>query len=222
MGTSSYSLLVIMLVAIGAGSVSAQSQTAGQAGPRKLLPRAQEIALARSAAPKAVSRQASVWIFRDSGYVVAERGTNGVACYVSRSWIESVEPHCFDAEGAATIMLIEMRTVELRHRGMGEDEVERELAAGLASGRFRLPRRPAMSWMLSGAQRLISDEGKPVGRWQPHLMIYYPYLTAAELALDSVPDFNNAVLVDGGTARSNLMIVTRQFVEPEAPVSAAR
>jgi hypothetical protein len=211
-----------MLVAIGAGSVSAQSQAAGQAGPRELLPRVQEIALARSAAPKAVSRQATVWIFNDSGYVLAERGTNGVACYVSRSWIESVEPHCFDAEGAATIMPMEMRTVELRHRGAGKDEVERELAAGLASGRYRLPRRPAMSWMLSGAQRLISDEGKPVGRWQPHLMIYYPYLTAAELGLDSVPDFNNAVLVDGGTARSNLMIVTRQFVEPETPVSPAR
>jgi hypothetical protein len=219
---SSYALLAIMLVAIGAESVRAQSQAAGQAGPRKQLPRAQEIALARSAAPKAVSGRATVWIFGDSGYVVAEQGTNGVACYVSRSWIESVEPHCFDAEGAATIMLIEMRTVELRHRGAEKDEVERELAAGLASGRFRLPRRPAMSWMLSGAQRLISDEGKPVGRWQPHLMIYYPYLTAAELGLDSVPDFNNAVLVDGGTARSNLMIVTRQFVAPEAPVSAAR
>jgi hypothetical protein len=143
-----------------------------------------------------------------------------VACYVSRSWVESVEPHCFDSEGAETILPIEMRTVELRHRGMAKDEVEREIAAGLSSGRFRTPRRPVLSWMLSGAQQLVSDEGTPVGKWRPHLMIYYPYLTAAELGLGPVPDFKGAVLVDGGTPTSNLMIVTSDFVQPERPVSA--
>ena len=89
-------------------------------------------------------------------------------------------------------------------------------------GRFRLPRRPVLSWMLSAGQRLISDEGSPVGRWRPHLMIYYPYLTAAELGLDSTSDLKNAVLVDGGTPTSNLMIVTSEFVQPEPSVSPAR
>jgi hypothetical protein len=140
---------------------------------------------------------------------------------VSRSWIESVEPHCFDEEGARSIMPIEMRRVELRHQGVGRADEEREIAAGLASGRFRLPRRPVLSWMLSAGQHLISDEGRPVGRWRPHLMIYYPYLTAAELGLDSTSDLKNAVLVDGGTATSNLMIVTSEFVQPE-PASPAR
>lgn len=199
-----------------------QSKQAGQAGPRRMLARAEEIALARSAAPADVSKGATVWVFTDSGYVVAEKGTNGVACYVSRSWVESIEPHCFDAEGAATILPMEMRRVELRHRGMPKDDVEREIAAGLSSGRFRTPRRPALSWMLSGAQRLVSDDGTPVGQWRPHLMIYYPYLTAAELGLGSTPDLRGAVLVDGGTPTSNLMIVTREFVQPERPVSANR
>ena len=209
-------------VLLGVGPSAAQSKTAGQAGPRRLLPRAEEIALARSAAPAEVSKGATVWVFTDSGYAVAETGTNGVACYVSRSWVESIEPHCFDAEGAATILPMQMRTVELRHRGMSHDEVEREIAAGLSSGRFRTPRRPALSWMLSGAQQLVSDDGTPVGNWRPHLMIYYPYLTAAELGLGPVPDFKGAVLVDGGTPTSNLMIVTREFVQPERPASATR
>jgi hypothetical protein len=209
-------------VLLGVGPSAAQSKTAGQAGPRRLLPRAEEIALARSAAPAGVSTGATVWVFADSGYVVAEKGTNGVACYVSRSWVESVEPHCFDSEGAETILPIEMRTVELRHRGMSHDEVEREIAAGLSSGRFRTPRRPALSWMLSGAQQLVSDDGTPVGKWRPHLMIYYPYLTAAELGLGPVPDFKGAVLVDGGTPTSNLMIVTSGFMQPERPVSATQ
>jgi hypothetical protein len=206
----------------GVVPMAAQSQNAGQSGPRKLLPRAEEIALARSAAPADVSKPATVWVLTDSGYVVAEKGTNGVACYVSRGWIESIEPHCFDAEGAATILPIEMRTVELRHKGMSAEAVEREIAAGLSSGRFRTPRRPVLSWMQSAAQRLVSDDGKPVGKWRPHLMIYYPYLTAGELGLGGPPDFKSAVLVDGGTARSNLMIVTSDFVQPELPASVAR
>ncbi len=209
-------------VLLGSSPIAAQSKHAGQSGPRTLLPRAEEVALARSAAPAAVSKDATVWVFTDSGYVVAEQGTNGVACYVSRSWIASIEPHCFDAEGAATILPIEMHTVELRHRGRSSDEVEREIAAGLSSGRFRTPRRPALSWMLSGAQRLVSDDGTPVGQWRPHLMIYYPYLTAAELGLGAEPDLKGAVLVDGGTPTSNLMIVTREFVQPERPASANR
>ncbi len=215
-------LLVVAAPAAVPVRVPAQTALAGQAGPRRLLSRADEIALARSAAPRYVSGAATVWLLSDSGYVVAERGTSGVGCYVSRSWIESVEPHCFDEEGARSIMPIEMRRVELRHQGVSRADEEREIAAGIASGRFRLPRRPVLSWMLSGGQRLISDEGKPVGRWRPHLMIYYPYLTARELGLDSTSDLTNAVLVDGGTPTSNLMIVTSEFVQPEPSVSPAR
>ncbi|HEX2449845.1 MAG TPA: hypothetical protein VHJ69_01820 [Gemmatimonadales bacterium] len=212
----------VWVVVLSAGSLSAQSRNTGQSGPRKLLPRGEEIALARSAAPAQVSSDATVWVFTDSGYVIGESGSNGVACYVGRSWQESVEPHCFDTEGAATILPIEMRTVELYHRGRSPEQVEREIAVELASGRLRTPRRPALTWMQSGAQQLIRDDGKPVGRWQPHLMIYYPYLTGAELGLGSVSDLKGAVLVDGGTPTSNLMIVTREFVQPELPAAPAR
>jgi hypothetical protein len=180
-----------------------------------MLPRQQEIALARSAAPRAVTDSATVYVLTDSGYVVAVAGSGGVACYVSRSWPESVEPHCFDAEGAATILPMEMRRVELMHRGKTAAEADREIADGLASGRFRLPRRPAMSYMMSGGQVLYNDEGRRVGRWHPHLMIYYPFLTGSDIGLAG-DDLNTAVLVDPGKPTSNMMIVVRQFVEPAA------
>jgi hypothetical protein len=73
-------------------------------GPRKLLPRAEEIALARSAAPASVSDSATIYLLTDSGYAVGVKGTSGAACYVSRDWIASIEPHCFDPEGAETIL----------------------------------------------------------------------------------------------------------------------
>jgi hypothetical protein len=72
-----------------------------------------------------------------------------------------------------------------------------------------------MSYMMSGGQVLYNDEGRRVGRWQPHLMIYYPFLTGADLGLAG-DDLNTAILVDPGKPTSNMMIVLRQFVEPRS------
>jgi hypothetical protein len=205
-------VFLVAAVALPA-TIAAQAAGAGRAGPRALLPSEREITLARSAAPPAVSDSATIYLLTARGYVVGVPGTNGVACYVGRSWPASVEPHCFDAEGAATILPMEMRRVELMQAGAAADSIEREIALGVTRGRFRLPRRPAMSWMMSGGQQLIDEEGRAVGRWQPHLMIYYPYLTEAELGLGSTPDPRQAILVDGGKPTANLMIIVRSFIE---------
>jgi hypothetical protein len=201
------------LAAAGEAAGQVPAPGASRTGRRPLLPRAEEIALARSAAPPAVSDSATVHVLADSGYVVAERGTNGVECYVSRSWPDALEPHCFDAEGAATIMRIEMHQVELLHGGMSVVDADRQIGADLAAGRFRLPRRPALSWMMSGGQVLINDEGRRAGRWQPHLMIYYPFLGAAELGL-TTPNPTVAMLAGGGAATSSIIVVVREFVQP--------
>ena len=182
------------------------------------LPLAEEIALARSAAPAAVSAAATVLVLEVGAerWVVAEEGTGGATCYVSRTWPESLEPHCFDAEGSKTILPIHLRTLEMGHAGASEEEIEQEIAAGVADGRFRYPSRPAMSWMLSSAQQLVSDEGEPAGAWKPHLMIYWPGLTKADLgAAVEGPLVDDAmILVDEGTDEACLIIVYPAFVEP--------
>ncbi|HVE77526.1 MAG TPA: hypothetical protein VNA89_01630 [Gemmatimonadaceae bacterium] len=164
--------LLSVLVAAGATTARAQGPAPGRAGRRPLLPRAYEVALARSAAPASVSARARVLAFTDSGYVVADTGTSEVTCVVNRSWPRSLEPHCYDAEGAASVLPIELRRTELAHRGVPAGEIEREVAAGLATGRFRLPRRPAMTYMMSAAQTLYDDDGTLVGAWRPHVMLY--------------------------------------------------
>lgn len=77
---------ILLLMFFAVTPAAGQTALAGRAGPRRLLPRADEIALARSAAPRYASQGATVWVLTEAGYVVAERGTTGVACYVSRSW----------------------------------------------------------------------------------------------------------------------------------------
>lgn len=203
-----------------ATSLAAQSDGAGRPGPRVMLPRKTEIALARSAAPASVSAQATVLILTDSGYAVGEKGTNGVTCLVDRSQPRSLEPHCFDPEAGATVLPIHIRQTELLGEGKRMAEVDREIAQGLLSGRFRLPRRPAMTYMMSAGQVLYDDDGKLVGRWRPHLMIFMPYLTAADLGLGGPPSIRAAMVVDEGKPLANILVVVNDFVQPDSAGSA--
>jgi hypothetical protein len=189
-----------------------ESNDPRRAGPRTVLSRSKEVALARSAAPANISDSATVYVFTDSGFVLAERGTNDVACYVSRSWPASIEPHCFDAEGAASIMRIHMREVELLHRGLTPDAAQREMAPDIFAGKLRLPSKPAVSWMFSAEQKLISDSGQPAGRWRPHIMIYYPYLSPMPGADGGAPTFLGGMVSGAGTSQSSIIIPVSDFV----------
>jgi hypothetical protein len=210
-------IALAMLLSGSAASVSGQSthhaSSASRVGRRPFLPRNEEITLARSAAPASVSQQATVMVFSDSGFVVAEQGTNGVVCVVNRSWPTSLEPHCFDREGAATILPMELERTMLYHRGHSVADADSVVAAGLASGRFRLPRRPAMSYMMSAGQQLVGDDGKAAGRWRPHIMIYYPMLTNRDVGLAAVPDMSVGMVTDDSEPTSSLMIVMPNFVQ---------
>lgn len=199
-------MLAVMLAAATVGADAQDSRSDQRAGKRPLLPLAQEIALARSAAPRSVSDSASVYVFTDTGYTLAVRGSSGAACYVSRSWPASIEPHCFDAEGAATIMRIHMREVELLHRGLTPAQAEREIGPAILAGTFRLPSRPSLSYMMSADQRLISDDGRAVGAWRPHMMIYYPFLPATPTT-----DMSAGMITGAGTAQSSITIVVPEF-----------
>jgi len=52
-----------------------------------LMDRDAEIALARSAAPDAISRDASVIVLTRHGYETAVQGKNGWVCWVGRGWM---------------------------------------------------------------------------------------------------------------------------------------
>jgi hypothetical protein len=215
---------IALIALLDFAPVAAQSgEAAIRYGEPVRLPRAKEIALARSAAPAAVSAGATVLILVEGAerWVVAEEGTNGATCYVSRTWAGTIEPHCFDAEGSKTILPIQLRTLEMGHAGASEEEIEREIEAGVAVGRFRYPSRPAMSYMLSSAQQLVSDQGQAVGAWKPHLMLYWPGLTRADLGAAGEGPLlaDSMILVDEGTDEACLIIVYPEFVDP-APALA--
>lgn len=140
----------MLLVVLATGALEGQAAGSGRSGRRALMPREQEIALARSAAPPSVSDSARVLVLTDGGYQVAVPGSSGVTCLVNRSWPESVEPECF--EGSATVLAVELYRTEQRHLGREDAAIEREI-------RFR--NRPAL-----GATRLRASSscGPPTRR----------------------------------------------------------
>ncbi len=206
---NSHPLLVAMaLSALGPALLSAQSRK----GARPVMDRAAELTLARSAAPAAISGGARVWLWNGSAYVIGDSGTTAVNCYVGRPWVPSVEPHCFDAEGSATILPIQMRRMALYARGMSEAEVEKDVAGEIASGRLRLPTVPAFTYMMSASQDLVTGAGSGVGAWQPHLMVFFPNLTNAGTGL---PGFVHDVgfVENPGTPFSAVVIPMKAFVK---------
>ncbi len=207
------SLLLLLVFGLPAG-IAAQGSAAGQVGPRTLLPESREIALARSAAPSEISAEAAIWVLGESGYRRAVPGSNGAACMVSRSWVDSVEPVCYDPEGAATIMKMEILRTELLHAGRSVADAEREVHAAVDRGEIRAPARVAVSWMQSAAQRLISDDGRPVGAWKPHLMLYSPGFTPADLGLRNGVGAGGIMVVDAGTPKAMLLVVVGEFLHP--------
>jgi hypothetical protein len=207
--------VVLATLSAWTASAGAQPPTSVREGPRALLPRGTEVALARSAAPDPVSRDATVLALTDTGYVVAERGTSGVTCYVGRSWRDSLEPQCFDAEGSATVLPAELERAALRQQGTSEAEIEREIARRLLAGDLRPPRRPAMSYMMSSGQVLYNDEGKHAGRWEPHLMIYYPNLRSEDIGWRGAASSEAALVFDEGGPFTSIVVVVRGFVDPK-------
>jgi len=207
--------LVVVALMLMPAVVHTQGQSTGRAGKRTLLPRETEIALARSAAPKEVSAGAEIYVLTERGYDVAVRGTNGNACLVSRSWPESLEPQCFDPEAVSTVLQTELRRGAMLQSGASMETINREIEDGLRKGAFRVPTRPAMTYMMSSAQVLYNDEGKRVGAWQPHLMIFYPNLTSEQLGLGSTPNPAAAIVVDPGQPLANIMIIVKKAIDPE-------
>src|SRR5690242_3949147 len=86
-------LAFVLLVVLSAdGSARAQDSktpysTMAPVDQYLMADRNAEIALARSAAPEAISRDAKVLVLGRHGYETAVEGKNGFVCVVERSWM---------------------------------------------------------------------------------------------------------------------------------------
>ncbi len=144
-----------------------------------LMPEADEIALARSAAPRSVSDAADVMVLRKDGYVLAAKGTNGFLCLVERGWAGDSKfadfwnarqraPNCFNPAATETYVPIYLMKTRLALAGKSKQEVVQATTAALDSGQLPPIAPGAMCYMMS-RQQYLNDDDKS---WRPHLMVF--------------------------------------------------
>jgi hypothetical protein len=151
-----------------------------------LMPRDAEIALARSAAPPAISDKAEIRVLTRNGFDVAAQGSNGWVCLVERGWTAAFGnpvfwsprnrgPICFNPAAVATVLPAHIERTTWALAGLTEDEMAARSAKSAAAN--TPPAAGAMSYMMSKQQHL-SDTG--AHNWHPHLMFWVSRATAAD------------------------------------------
>jgi hypothetical protein len=140
-----------------------------------------EITLARSAAPKSISDDASVVVLTRQGYETAVKGNNGFVCIVERTWTAPFEnpdfwnpktrgPICYNPAAARSVLLYTYKSAEMVMAGLTKPQMLERINAAVASKELPMPEPGAMSYMLS-KEGYLNDK---VGHWVPHLMFHIP------------------------------------------------
>ena len=209
--------MLSVLAAASASSISAQ--TPAKLPP--LLPEAEELAMALEAAPPNVADGAAVYVLRRGGHVKVREGRNGFSCLVSRDHPESLYPVCYDADASRTVLPVELREQQLRERGKSEAEVASEIGLAYRTGELRIPTRGSMAYMMSPRQVIYDGpNGRRVGQYRPHLMLYLPYATDAELGLGDPSVRRTAFLAMPGAPNAHLIIALTDWAK--SPQTSAR
>jgi hypothetical protein len=145
-----------------------------------------EIALARSAAPAAISGRATVMVLGRGGYQPVVQGSNGFVCLVERSWMAPFDnpdfwnpkvrgPICYNPPAARSIFQYTLKRTELVLAGVSKSQVLERIRAAAANRALPMPESGAMSYMMA-KQGYLGDDGKS---WHPHLMFHLPNTEAA-------------------------------------------
>jgi hypothetical protein len=156
-----------------------------------LTDRNTEIALARSAAPESISRDAEVMVFGRHGYEIAADGKNGFVCIVERSWTAGIDdpdfwnpklraPICFNPPAARTYLPITIKKTAWILVGRSKAQMFENIKAAFDKKELPTLESGAMCYMMS-KQGYLSDRD---GHWHPHLMFFVPQTNVATWGAD--------------------------------------
>ena len=140
-----------------------------------------EIALARTAAPKSLSADATVVVLGRHGYETAVEGKNGFVCIVERAWMspfahpefwnpKNRSPICYNPAAARSILPYTYKRTEFVLAGLTKSQILDRMKVAVAGKQLPTPEPGAMSYMLSKEQYL----NDAVVHWYPHLMFHVP------------------------------------------------
>lgn len=152
-----------------------------------LMDRAQEITLARSAAPASISKDATVLVLTRNGYETAVTGSNGFVCWVARGfagatdWPERWNPRiraagCDNPQAARTVTPIAKLRTAMTLAGRTDADIAERIQAALRTREIPPLEAGAMCYMMSKASYLSDDGGHDMA----HVMFYVPFKDGAD------------------------------------------
>jgi hypothetical protein len=144
-----------------------------------LMDRDAEIALARSAAPDAISHDASVIVLTRRGYETAVEGKNGWVCWVGRGWLGMFDhpefwnpkvraAECINPPAVRSVLPYAYKRTELLLAGHSKQEVIAAIKAAIDKKELPALEQGTVSYMMS-KDSYLSDYG---GHNAPHMMFY--------------------------------------------------
>jgi len=151
-----------------------------------LMDRDAEIALARSAAPDAISHDASVIVLTRHGYETAVQGKNGWICWGGRGWMAMFDhpefwnpkiraADCLNPPAARSVLPYAYKRTELLLAGHSKLEVIAAIEAAIDKKELPPLEQGTLSYMMSKSSYL-TDSGDHNG---PHLMFFQTNKNAA-------------------------------------------
>jgi hypothetical protein len=181
----SFALLVVLSTAYLGTANQAMAQDAKTTYPtmvpieQYLTDRTAEIALARTAAPESISRDAEVLVLGRHGFETAVQGKNGFVCLVGRGWSSAADddfwnpkvrvPLCLNAAAARTYLLRITKITGLTLAGRTLAQVNEAIAAAVAKKELP-PMEPGAMCYMMGKQGYGGDVAP---HWPSHLMFFF-------------------------------------------------
>jgi hypothetical protein len=144
-----------------------------------LMDREAEIALARSAAPDAISHDASVIVLTRHGYQTAVQGKNGWVCWVGRGWMAMFDhpefwnpkvraADCLNPPAARTVLPYAYKRTELLLAGHSKQEVIAAIKTAIDRKELPALEPGTVSYMMSKSSYLTDSGNHNL----PHLMFF--------------------------------------------------
>lgn len=156
-----------------------------------LMERDAEVALARTAAPESISRDATVVVLGPHGYETAVEGKNGFVCAVERSWMnlfdgpEFWNPKvrgaiCYNPPAARSVLPILYLRTRMVLAGLSNAQMSDRIKAAYAKRELPALEPGSMSFMMS-KQAYLTDQGS---HDVAHVMFYTPLMDGANWGAD--------------------------------------
>jgi hypothetical protein len=151
-----------------------------------LMERNAEIALARSAAPAAISREAEILVLGRKDYEAAIKGKNGFVCVVERSWEADFDypefwnprirgPICYNPPAARSVLPARAKRQAMILAGLSKTQVFEAIKAAFEKKELPPPEPGSMCYMMS-KEAYLTDQGP---HNLAHLMFEVPRIDSA-------------------------------------------